>query len=49
VTMALSIPKRECMDRVPFGRGEGEQRGGVEPTAEKENCWSIRHGAGDGN
>ena len=47
VRVALPVPKRQRVNRVPLGRRQGEQRGGVEPTAEKENRWTIRHVAGD--
>jgi hypothetical protein len=36
------------MNRIPFGRSQGEQSGGIESTAEEENRWTIRHVAGDG-
>jgi hypothetical protein len=41
--VALTIPKRQRMNRVSLRRSESEQGGGVEATAEKENCWTIRH------
>jgi hypothetical protein len=41
--VALAIPERQRVNRIPLGRRESEQGSGVEPTAEEENCWAIRH------
>jgi len=44
--MALAITKRQRVDRIAFGRRQGEQGSGIESTTEEKNRRTIRHGAG---
>jgi hypothetical protein len=37
VGMTLTVPKSQGVNGIPFGRCQGEQRGGIEPTAEEKN------------
>jgi hypothetical protein len=46
VRVPLAVPKGERVDRIPFGRGQGEQGSGVESTTEKQNGWTVGHGTG---
>jgi len=43
VRVTLPVAEGEGVNDVPFRGSEGQERGGVEATTEKEDSWTFRH------